>query len=335
MILVVVVQMNDEYPLADVDLRRRQSDSGRVVHCLEHVIDQLLKERLAKLVEIDFPRDLAQRGMIVGQNRSDVRHGNVYETGFAPRGLRGLPKQARLVVTTAAPSPSRPYPLWPTLGTIVLVLGAGFFAMIVAGIPTVITLGTPMNPGDVGANIVEAAFYLGGLAVLVPMLERVSHRSLSQLGVRPLDKFSWAVVAILLVALLLMQIIYQAILGAFHQENHVQAGFEHFRVVSPAAAIMVLLTGSLIAPIAEELFFRGLIFNALASRMPVLLAAVISGVLFGLGHGDLVLFPALTLFGILQAICYRISGNLIVPIIVHAANNAILLALMIAIPGFR
>ncbi len=102
--------------------------------------------------------------------------------------------------------------------------------MIVAGIPTVITLGTPLNPGDIGANIVEAAFYIGGLAAFVPLLERISHRTLSQLGVRPLDKFSWGIVGVSLVALLAMQVIYQAILGAFHQENHVQAGFEHFRV---------------------------------------------------------------------------------------------------------
>jgi membrane protease YdiL (CAAX protease family) len=216
-----------------------------------------------------------------------------------------------------------------------LVLVAGLFAMIVAAIPTVITLGAPMNPGDIGANIVESAFYLGGLAVLVPLLERVSHRTLSQLGVRPLDKFSWGIVAVSLVVLVTMQVVYQAVLGAFHQQNHVQAGFEHFRATSPTSAIMVLITGAVIAPIAEEMFFRGLIFNALATRMPMLVAALISGVLFGLGHGDLVLFPALALFGVLQAIFYRISGNLIVPMIVHAANNAIFLTLMIVIPSPR
>jgi len=239
------------------------------------------------------------------------------------------------VVTTAAPSPPRPFPLWPTLGAIVLVLAAGFLAMILAGIPTVITLGTPLNPGDIGANIVEAAFYLGGLAVLVPMLERLSHRTISQLGVRPLDKFSWGLVGVALVVLVAIQLVYQAILGAFHQQNHVQTGFEHFRVHSPLAAIAVLITGAVIAPIAEELFFRGLLFNALATRMPMLAAALISGILFGLGHGDLVLFPALALFGMLQAIFYRASGNLIVPMIVHAANNAIFLSLMIIIPGFH
>jgi membrane protease YdiL (CAAX protease family) len=238
-------------------------------------------------------------------------------------------------VTTVAPSPRRPYPLWPTLGSILLVLAAGFFAMIVAGIPTVITLGSPRSPGDVGANIIEAAFYLGGVAALIPLLERLSQRTLPQLGLRPLDKFSWGLVAVALAAMLALQVVYQAILGAFHQQNHVQAGFEHFKVFTPAAAAMVLINGAVVAPIAEELFFRGLIFNALAMRMPMLLAAVISGIVFGIGHGDLVLFPALAVFGTLQAIFYRISGNLIVPMIVHAANNAIFLTLMIAVPGFR
>jgi len=208
--------------------------------------------------------------------------------------------------------------------------------MIVVGIPTVITLGTPtMNTGDIGASIVIGAFYLGGFAVLVPLLQRVSHRTLAQLGVRPLDKFSWGVIAVSLLALVAMQVVYQAILGAFHQQNHVQAGFEHFSVRSPSSAIMVLVTGAIIAPIAEEMFFRGLIFNALATRMPMLVAALISGVLFGLGHGDLVLFPALALFGVLQAIIYRISGNLIVPMVVHAANNVIFLTLMIVVPSLR
>lgn len=214
-------------------------------------------------------------------------------------------------------------------------VAAGFFAMIVAGVPTVIALGSPRSPGDVGANIVEAAFYLGGLAALIPLLERLSRRTLSQLGLRPLDKFSWGLVAVALIALLAMQVGYQAILSLFHQQNHVQAGFEHFNVTSPAAAVMVLINGALVAPVVEELFFRGLIFNALAMRMPMLLAALLSGILFGLGHGDLVLFPALAIFGTFQAIFYRISGNLVVPMIVHAANNAIFLALMIAIPGFH
>lgn len=228
-----------------------------------------------------------------------------------------------------------PFPIWPTLGAACLVIAAALFALIVVAIPTVIVLGTPRNPGDPGANIIEAAFYIGGGAALVPLLERLSHRSLSALGVRRIDKRGATLAVAALFTMLCLQGVYQLILTAFHQQNHIQAGFEHFGVRTPQAAIMVLINGALIAPIVEELFFRGLIFNALAVRTPVVLAALVSGVLFGLAHGDAILFPVLAVFGMIQALIYRASGNLVVPMIVHAANNAIFLGLMIAIPGFR
>ena len=39
-----------------------------------------------------------------------------------------------------------------------------------------------------------------------------------------------------------------------------------------------------LAPIAEELFFRGFVFSGLRSRMTMLPAALISGLVFGLVH---------------------------------------------------
>jgi membrane protease YdiL (CAAX protease family) len=228
-----------------------------------------------------------------------------------------------------------PFPLWGSLAAACLVVVTAFFAGIVAGIPTVIALGSPKEPGDVGSNVIEAAFYLGGAAVLIPLLERLSQRSLPQLGVRALGRREWLFVITCIAFVLLLQSAYQYVLIAFHQQNHVQAGFEHFKAVSTAAAAMVLVNGAVIAPVVEELFFRGLIFNALSLRMPMLLAALISGALFGIAHGDVVLFPVLMLFGIVQAVAYRLTGNLVVPMIVHAANNGIFLSLMIAIPGFH
>lgn len=228
-----------------------------------------------------------------------------------------------------------PFPLWGSLAAACLVVVTAFFAGIVVGIPTVIALGTPKEPGDLGSNVIEAAFYLGGAAVVIPLLERLSNRTLRQLGVRPLVGRDWLLVIASIAIVLLLQGAYQFVLVGLHQQNHIQAGFEHFAVVSPAAAAMVLVNGAVIAPIVEELFFRGLIFNALSLRMPMLLAAIVSGLLFGIAHGDPILFPVLAVFGVVQAVAYRMSGNLVVPMIVHAVNNGIFLALMIAIPGFH
>ena len=228
-----------------------------------------------------------------------------------------------------------PFPLWESLAAACLAVVAAFVSGVLAGIPTVIALGSPKEPGDVGSNVIEAAFYLGGAAVLIPLLQRLSQRSLAELGVRALRSRDWILVVASITIVLLLQGAYQFVLIAAHQQNHIQAGFEHFRVTSPLAAAMVLLNGAVIAPVVEELFFRGLLFNALSLRMPILLAAVISGAFFGIAHGDFVLFPVLAIFGIVQALAYRIGGNLVVPMIVHGLNNGIFLSLMIAIPGFH
>ena len=214
-------------------------------------------------------------------------------------------------------------------------MATSFLAAIVAGIPAVIIFGTPKNPGDIGSNVIEAGFYLGGAAVLIPLLEWLANGTLRDLGIRPLHAREWGFVCGGIVAVLVVQFLYQLILTGVHQQNHVQAGFEHFAVKSPEAAALVLINGALIAPVVEELFFRAMVFNALAIRIPIILAALLSGALFGISHGDLILFPVLTIFGMIQALIYRATGNLVVPMIVHAFNNGLFLSLMIAIPGFH
>ena len=94
----------------------------------------------------------------------------------------------------------------------------------------------------------------------------------------------------------------------------------------------------LLAPITEELLFRGLIFRGLYDRSP-LVAHVLSMVLFSLVHisGYVGMYePKLLFFCFLQylvpAYClnfaYRYSGNLIAPILMHMATNLVALSAM-------
>lgn len=121
-----------------------------------------------------------------------------------------------------------------------------------------------------------------------------------------------------------------------HQTKHVQAGFEHFSVAARtpsltiASVTLTVLTLVILAPVVEEMVFRGLIFGALAPRIGVLAAAFLSAILFGLVHGDQVLFPTLAALGFINALVYANTGNLIVPITLHALNNAIAATALIA-----
>lgn len=88
-----------------------------------------------------------------------------------------------------------------------------------------------------------------------------------------------------------------------------------------AAATLLLLLGTLLIGTGEELMFRGVVLRAMRDRYHELVAAVVTSVAFGLFH--LILSPlnaaASTVFGLLLYATRRVSGGIVVPILVHAA----------------
>ena len=92
-----------------------------------------------------------------------------------------------------------------------------------------------------------------------------------------------------------------------------------------AAGFMVVC----VAPVAEEFFFRGFFYKALRTRWPVLVAAGIDGLLFGVIHFDfsgadaLLILPPLAVLGFVFCLVYERTGSIYPVIALHAFNNAI------------
>jgi membrane protease YdiL (CAAX protease family) len=76
------------------------------------------------------------------------------------------------------------------------------------------------------------------------------------------------------------------------------------------------------APIAEELFFRGLVLRSVERRLGSAWAVVISGVAFGLTHFQALQTPALVAFGIVLGVLVLRTGRLGTSIVTHMAFNA-------------
>lgn len=83
-----------------------------------------------------------------------------------------------------------------------------------------------------------------------------------------------------------------------------------------------------IAPVVEEIFFRGVLYGGLRNRMGVRGAAAFSGLLFASLHPTLPtgFLPILAL-GIVLALLREKTGSLYPGMVCHALNNAIMLAL--------
>jgi uncharacterized protein len=82
----------------------------------------------------------------------------------------------------------------------------------------------------------------------------------------------------------------------------------------------------LVAPVAEEFFFRGFMFRVLAERTNVALGAIVTGALFGLVHlpsGDLVGVLVLSLFGVALCLVFWRTSSLVPCIMLHAFHNSI------------
>ena len=77
----------------------------------------------------------------------------------------------------------------------------------------------------------------------------------------------------------------------------------------------------MMTPVLEELFFRGLLFNRLRQLIPARTAAVGSGLLFGLYHGNLIQFLYAWIIGCVLGEVYERSGEISFPILLHAIIN--------------
>lgn len=88
-----------------------------------------------------------------------------------------------------------------------------------------------------------------------------------------------------------------------------------------SGVILFFLIGGAIAPVAEEVFFRGVIYGFFR-RWGVIIALVTSTIIFVLAHAIFSRIPVTqTVGGILFALAYEIEGNLMVPITIHILGN--------------
>jgi hypothetical protein len=85
-----------------------------------------------------------------------------------------------------------------------------------------------------------------------------------------------------------------------------------------------------VAPVAEELFFRGLIFRALVARVPLPVAYAVSGLVFAGFHLNVAVLVPFALIGVIFAWAFWNSGSLWTTIGAHAAVNGLSFAFAVA-----
>ncbi len=91
----------------------------------------------------------------------------------------------------------------------------------------------------------------------------------------------------------------------------------------PLGMLAALLAAGIIAPVAEEIFFRGFLFAGLRDRWGLAAGLVLSSVIFGLVHLTPGVMVPIILMGMLLAWLYQATGSLWPPILLHGVYNAV------------
>jgi membrane protease YdiL (CAAX protease family) len=122
--------------------------------------------------------------------------------------------------------------------------------------------------------------------------------------------------------------LYDIVKGPLGLQTNTDALAEQIKI-APLTTLGILLAGALVAPVCEEVFFRGFLLPGIARSMPIWVAIIVSSLLFGVAHADLGSLAPLVAIGLLLGVVRWKTRSLWPAIFLHTLNNtAALLALL-------
>src|ERR671918_3017735 len=225
--------------------------------------------------------------------------------------------------TTSSPTSTRrsrrrspvPLAIWLTISAGLIALA--FWAQSEDG-----TTGDALYDVDLAIN----GLFFYGIVIAASFLIALAYdRPLRALGFRRF-RLRWLWIAFGIVVLtIVVALVLEPVLHGGEQQGLAPDEWqpEHATAFALNTAVVVLL-----APFAEELFFRGLGVRALAF-LGGLAAILVSGVVFGLVHGILGALPPLALFGVGLAWVRLRSASVWPSFVAHAVYNGLGILLLV------
>jgi membrane protease YdiL (CAAX protease family) len=228
------------------------------------------------------------------------------------------------------PSGERDWPVWLGFATF-------FVAFIVANVGYAVVLGisgadvkdTPAWVDLSSAVFLEASLVgcaIGAAAMFKPL--RASEFGLRRTRFWP--ALGWAALA--MAAFYLFAILWTALVGEPKQTTANDIGANESELALLAAGVLFVV----LAPIAEEFFFRGFFYATLRTKLPVAWAAIVNGAIFGAIHASTgaSAVPVLIFLGIALCLVRERTGSLYPCIAIHAFNNMLAYAALTKVaPG--
>ena len=215
-------------------------------------------------------------------------------------------------------------PRWPVWGPFVAIaLGLAVSITIVSVIAAVIrSAGGEVRDDDPWFTVFTTlAVDLCVVGATLAVARATARPAPWQFGLRraPLG-FAVGMAFIAAISVVVFSAVYSSVVDTENKQRIVQdLGANTSTTLLVIGAVVVIV----IAPLCEELFFRGFLFRVLRQRMGFWLAAGVDGVLFGLVHGSIAILPILAVLAIALCWVYERTGSIFPCIALHVLNNTL------------
>jgi membrane protease YdiL (CAAX protease family) len=175
----------------------------------------------------------------------------------------------------------------------------------------------------------------GGLVALVlGVMPALSKFSLRELGFRRPDFGVLAFAALGAVAMVVVANGSATLIETLAHSKHEQDVVEIFKSLHNRTAIAFFALFAIVfAPFAEEVLFRIFFFNLGMRYGGFWCGAIVSGILFGIAHGDLIAALPLAMGGVVLCFVYYRTRNAWASMISHALFNALSIAALAFAPN--
>ena len=165
---------------------------------------------------------------------------------------------------------------------------------------------------------------IGELVLLIPLiyLYKKNNWTLKTLGFKKFRLRGCFLIFVLLIFSFSINIVYSIILGNFKINTQIDLR-PIIKMLSNYQIFILVFGGTIIAPFAEELYFRSLIFKTLSVKSNYIIAAILSSILFASAHLYIPSFLPIFVLGFMFSYLYRETKSIWPSIIMHSINNLI------------
>lgn len=206
-------------------------------------------------------------------------------------------------------------------------------ASLLVSLPFSLTLLVPYQEptGNLSPMVMAVNFaillLMAGAVIFVFKMRDMLPEALGLQPKHPAKVFAWAVAMYVCFILLLMGLdglgMKEWLAERLGPEQRQVVVKEMIAAQDVQKKLIMILGACVIAPVAEEIIFRGYLYPVVKRYTEPVVAALFTGIMFGAIHGNAWAMIALSIFGVLLAVLYEKSGSIWACILCHALFNGI------------